>query len=83
MSKKSTPFDKFAKRKSNAAIKEQFKQEKRKWKKEREEFFEKKRSLKSGSRIQQSGRAGSSDEPNPQVPGGQTCSTGSCGKSQT
>jgi len=36
-------FDKFAKKKSNAAIKEQFKQEKRKWKKERDEFFEKKR----------------------------------------
>jgi 23S rRNA pseudouridine2605 synthase len=41
--KKSTPFDKFAKKKSNAAIKEQFKQEKRKIKKEREEYFEKKR----------------------------------------
>src|SRR6266446_5005135 len=36
-------FDKFAKKKSNAAIKEQFRQEKRKWKKEREEFFEKKK----------------------------------------
>lgn len=36
-------FDKFAKKKSNAAIKEQFKQEKRKWKKEREEFFERKK----------------------------------------
>jgi hypothetical protein len=31
--KKSTPFDKFAKKKSNAAIKEQFRQEKRKVKK--------------------------------------------------
>ena len=43
---KKTPgnFGKFAKKKSNAAIKEQFKQEKRKWKKEREEFFDKKRS---------------------------------------
>jgi len=43
--KKNSPghFDKFAKKKSNAAIKEQFKQEKRKWKKEREEFFEKKK----------------------------------------
>src|SRR3979490_2071792 len=59
MKKKSTAFDKFAKRKSNAAIKEQFKQEKRKWKKEREDFFEKKRSLKSGPRIQQSGATGS------------------------
>ncbi len=37
-------FTKFAPKKSNAAIKEQFRQEKRKWKKEREEFFEKKRS---------------------------------------
>jgi 23S rRNA pseudouridine2605 synthase len=43
MKKKSSPFDKFKKKKSNAAIKEQFRQEKKKWKKEREEFFEKKR----------------------------------------
>src|SRR6185369_4599743 len=44
MKKNSTGhFDKFAKKKSNAAIKEQFKQDKRKWKKEREEFFEKKK----------------------------------------
>jgi 23S rRNA pseudouridine2605 synthase len=57
MKKKSSPnqsartsnFDKFAKKKSNAAIKEQFRQEKRKWKKEREEFFEKKRSAKISS----------------------------------
>ena len=43
MKKKSTgKFDKFVK-KSNAARKEQFRQEKRQWKKEREEFFEKKR----------------------------------------
>lgn len=43
--KKNSPsaFDKFSRKKSNAAIKEQFKQEKRKWKKEREEFFEKKK----------------------------------------
>jgi 23S rRNA pseudouridine2605 synthase len=58
MKKKSSPnqsartsnFDKFAKKKSNAAIKEQFRQEKRKWKKEREEFFEKKKQLAAGSR---------------------------------
>lgn len=52
MKKKSTNnFGKFAKKKSNAAIKEQFKQEKRKWKKEREEFFEKKRNQSgAGSR---------------------------------
>jgi 23S rRNA pseudouridine2605 synthase len=43
-------FDKFAKKKSNAAIKEQFKQEKRKWKKEREEFFEKRKQSGVGSR---------------------------------
>ncbi|MBN8686867.1 MAG: rRNA pseudouridine synthase [Chitinophagales bacterium] len=36
-------FGKFAKKKSNAAIKEQFKQEKRKEKKEREAFFDKKK----------------------------------------
>ena len=41
MKKKSTQFDKFTKKKSNAAIKEGFKQEKRKWKKEREEYFDK------------------------------------------
>jgi 23S rRNA pseudouridine2605 synthase len=44
MNKKSAnSFGKFAKKKSNAAIKEQFKQEKRKWKKEREDFFDKKK----------------------------------------
>ncbi|MBS1621622.1 MAG: rRNA pseudouridine synthase [Bacteroidetes bacterium] len=45
MKKKSTDnFSKFSRHKSNAARKEQFKQEKREWKKEREEFFDKKRS---------------------------------------
>jgi 23S rRNA pseudouridine2605 synthase len=43
MKKNTTPFDKFGKRKSNAAIKEEFRQEKRLIKKEREEYFEKKR----------------------------------------
>ena len=43
MKKKSTQFDKFKKKKSNAAIKEQFRQEKRKVKKEREEYFDQKR----------------------------------------
>lgn len=43
MKKKASPFDKFARKKSNAAIKEQFKQEKRKLKKEREEYFDQKR----------------------------------------
>ena len=51
MKKNSTGhFDKFAKKKSNAAIKEQFKQDKRKWKKEREEFFEKKKSEGRGQK---------------------------------
>jgi 23S rRNA pseudouridine2605 synthase len=49
MNKKSSAgFSKFTKKKSNAAIKEQFKQEKRKSKKEREEFFDKKRNEKAG-----------------------------------
>ena len=52
MKKKSTQFDKFSKRKSNAAIKEQFKQEKRKWKKEREEFFDKKRNEDTKHKVQ-------------------------------
>jgi len=46
MKKKSSgKFDKFVK-KSNAARKEQFRQEKRQWKKEREKLFEKKRGQK-------------------------------------
>ncbi len=43
MKKNTSPFDKFGKKKSNAAIKEQFRQEKKKVKKEREEYFEKKK----------------------------------------
>ena len=43
MKKKSSPFDKFYKKKSNAAIKEQFRQDKKKEKKERAEYFDKKR----------------------------------------
>ena len=54
MKKKSTAFDKFTKRKSNAAIKEQFRQEKRKIKKEREEYFEKKKSEVRGQRSENS-----------------------------
>ncbi|MDZ4795451.1 MAG: pseudouridine synthase [Bacteroidota bacterium] len=54
MKKKASHFDKFKPKKSNAAIKEQFKQEKRKYKKEKEEFFEKKkaetRALQTGVR---------------------------------
>lgn len=48
MKKKSTAFDKFAKKPSNAAIKEQFKQEKRKYKKEKQEFFDKKKAEARG-----------------------------------
>lgn len=54
MKKKSSHFDKFVKKKSNAAIKEQFRQEKKKFKKEREEFFNKKRA-ESGARSQDTG----------------------------
>lgn len=43
MKKKSAAFEKFVKKPSNAAIKEQFKQEKRKYKKERAEYFDKKK----------------------------------------
>lgn len=61
MKKKSTRFDKFAKKKSNAAIKEQFKQEKRKYKRERAEYFEKKkaeaRSQRPESRTMPAGSA--------------------------
>ncbi len=55
MKKQSSQFDKFKPKKSNAAIKEQFKQEKRKFKKEREEYFDKK---KSEARIQKFGPKG-------------------------
>src|SRR5436190_5481082 len=51
--KKSNNFQKFSE-KSNAARKEQFRQEKRKWKKEREEFFVKKKAQKSEVRGQTS-----------------------------
>ncbi|HJS53000.1 MAG TPA: pseudouridine synthase [Chitinophagaceae bacterium] len=63
MKKKSSHFDKFFKKKSNAAIKEEFRQEKKKWKKEREEYFEKKRkesavnSRESGVQSPKPGRA--------------------------
>jgi 23S rRNA pseudouridine2605 synthase len=55
MKKKSTGnFDKFAKKKSNAAIKEKFRQEKKAWKKEREEFFEKKKAAQRSAGSNQS-----------------------------
>jgi 23S rRNA pseudouridine2605 synthase len=50
MKKKPAHFDKFTKKKSNAAIKEQFKQEKRKIKKEREAYFEESRKAKNEKR---------------------------------
>lgn len=50
MKKKESHFDKFKPKKSNAAIKEQFKQEKRKYKKEREEFFDKKKAEERAKR---------------------------------
>jgi 23S rRNA pseudouridine2605 synthase len=65
MKKKSSAFDKFAKKKSNAAIKEQFKQEKRKVKKEREEYFDKK---KAESRAQRPGFAGKKTDTPPVAP---------------
>jgi 23S rRNA pseudouridine2605 synthase len=56
MKKKASQFDKFSKKKSNAAIKEQFRQEKRKVKKERAEFFDNKkreeRALRKGDNNQ-------------------------------
>ena len=56
MKKKSTQFDKFTKRKSNAAIKEQFRQEKRKVKKEREEYFDKKKADARGPKSEVRGQ---------------------------
>jgi len=44
------PFTKFGVKKSNAAIKEQFRQEKRKVKKEREAFFEQKKAAERSAR---------------------------------
>ncbi|MGB3007824.1 MAG: pseudouridine synthase [Chitinophagaceae bacterium] len=49
--KRSDNFSKFAPKKSNAAIKEQFKQEKRKVKKEREDYFDKKKAEVRAQRI--------------------------------
>ena len=43
MKNNTSPFDKFGKKKSNAAIKEQFRQERKQLKKDREEYFERKR----------------------------------------
>ena len=51
MKKKASQFDKFKPKKSNAAIKEQFRQEKRKSKKEREEYFDKKKAEERSKRL--------------------------------
>jgi 23S rRNA pseudouridine2605 synthase len=75
MKKKSSPnkagtagkFGKFTKKKSNAAIKEGFRQEKRKWKKERADFFDKKRA-ETGGRSQESG-VRSQQSPSAKAPG--------------
>jgi len=71
MKKKSTQFDKFTKKKSNAAIKEQFRQEKRKFKKEREEYFDKK---KAEARVQRSATSRQQSDPatQPQIARPQT-----------
>jgi 23S rRNA pseudouridine2605 synthase len=65
MKKKSTHFDKFTKKKSNAAIKEQFKQEKRKFKKEREEYFDKKKAEARGLRPDAGSQKSESGKNNP------------------
>jgi 23S rRNA pseudouridine2605 synthase len=65
MKKKSTHFDKFTKKKSNAAIKEQFKQEKRKFKKEREEYFDKKKAESRGLRPDAGSQKSESGKTNP------------------
>jgi 23S rRNA pseudouridine2605 synthase len=64
MKKKTTNhFGKFAKKKSNAAIKEAFRQEKRKIKKEREAFFEKKRADSRAVSATYGSQAGPSSPP--------------------
>lgn len=47
-SNKPNPFDKFGNKRSNAAIKEAYKQEKRQYKKEREEYFNQQKAKRSG-----------------------------------
>jgi 23S rRNA pseudouridine2605 synthase len=74
MKKKSAPksFSRFSQKKSNAAIKEQFKQEKRQWKKEREAFFEKQKAEKFGGkskdRVSKSDARDSADKSQPSNP---------------
>ena len=56
-------FSKFSAKKSNAAIKEQFRQEKRKIKKEREEYFEKKKAEERSRRGTGQSRFGQNESP--------------------
>ncbi|HEV7782790.1 MAG TPA: pseudouridine synthase [Chitinophagaceae bacterium] len=66
MKKKRTDnFSKFLPKKSNAAVKEQFKQEKRKVKKEREEYFDKKR---AETRAQSAASGGQTDSRGKKIP---------------
>ena len=66
--KKKSQFEKFFPKKSNAAIKEGFRQEKKKWKKEREEYFiEKKRSQRSEARNLNDPQLSNSNRPGPAV----------------
>ncbi len=65
MKKKSTQFDKFRPKKSNAAVKEQFRQEKRKFKKEREEYFDKKKAEARGLRSEVRGQKATSGNQSP------------------
>ncbi|MEO5562920.1 MAG: pseudouridine synthase [Chitinophagaceae bacterium] len=75
--KSSSQFDKFTKKKSNAAIKEQFKQEKRKVKKEREEYFDKKKAEKRGqSAVGSRSASGRQPAPDNQRTGGKGSSIG-------
>ncbi len=72
MKKKPTyNFGKFATKKSNAAIKEQFKQEKRKIKKEKEEYFEKRkaeaRARNTGAANQQAIKKGHAAAPSAHI----------------
>jgi 23S rRNA pseudouridine2605 synthase len=61
--KKQSNFSKFSSKRSNAAIKEQFKQEKRKVKKEREAFFEEKKRAARGGPIDNTRVAGRGARP--------------------
>jgi len=69
MKKRTDNFSKFAVKKSNAAIKEEFKNEKRKYKKERAEFFEKKKAEERGLESKQKGIVTKATIPRPAATG--------------